>query len=280
MMPKDSVSRAHWWWIVSGIGLVLAGCTDAPPERLDDVPMSCTPETHDYRLTAIDPSVDAADKLDLDGNGKPDDALGHGHDLIAAVDPAFAVAPRFAARLASDVPWVMSIDRCGDQARVTIDQGATVGDGTTEMFVPKLLPRAVGTVSDGALAARDGSARVPLAALADALDRSHDAGWLEGDGMQITATLNADGSLDGVFAIGLRTDAARAELAPPLAAFLSAQAPDDALRTGADADHDGTVTAAEVAATEMFRDIVADDVTIHGAGAASIAFAFHATRLR
>ena len=290
MIANWSPPRLHRWWIVSGIGLA-AGCTDtAPPARLDDAPFTCAPDAHDYRFTAIDPAVASADKIDLDDNGTLDDALGHGHVVIAALAPAFAVAPRFGARLAGDVPWVMSVERCGDAARVTIDRGATLGDGTTELFVPRVLPRAVGAVRGASLSAHDGMARVPVAALADPLDltQSASSGWLAGDGLAIAATFRDDGSLDGVLAVGLPSADARAAIAPPLAAFLSAQPASSPLRTGADADHDGTVTAEEVEASDMFQHITSGDVTIlapdgiprSDALSTSIAFAFHAQRIR
>ena len=298
MMAKRLFRGAAGWWIVTGIGLVSAGCTDTPDvKRLDDAPMACTAETRVYQLTEVDPSLRVAHRLDIDGDGAPDDALGEAHDLIAGVDPAFAVAPRFSTRLAGDTPWLIAIDRCGDAARVTIDQGMVVpGDATPLM--PEVLPRAVGTLKADAasphawaLDARDGQARVPLAALADACGALSAPRWILGDGAVVRATLSegADAeTLDGVFALAIDRDTARAELAPPIAAFLTAQPAEDLLKLGADGDGDGTVTAAEVTATQPFGNATAGDVaplapdgTPRFAGpAVSLALRFQAVRIR
>jgi hypothetical protein len=271
--------------VVTGFGLMSGGCSDSPDNRLDDEPAACTATTEVYRMTTVDPSLRVAHTLDLDANGKPDDALGEAHDVISGVDPAFAVAPRIAPRLASDVPWLVAVDRCGTDVRVTIDEGMVLpGDATPVM--PQELPRAVGTVRDGVIDARDGQLHVPLGVLADATDALPPR-WVLGDALAIRATLDDD-ALDGVFAAAIDRDTSRAELAPPIAAFLTAQPADDILRLGADGDQDGTVTAAEVTATQPFADAtvgdvrpVAPDGTPRFAGpAVSLALRFHAVRIR
>ena len=273
MSTKHASRRAALWW--SCLGFV--GCAVSPDTRLDDQPMSCTPVAAIYRLTSVDPSVRVANRLDLDGDGHPDDQLGLAHDAVVGFEPAFAVAPRIGARLATDTPWLVAVDRCGDEARVTIDQGVALSAADVEL--PQVLPRAVGTVDHGVLAARDGVARLPLITLADALGTSRAPGWAKADGLVVRATID-DAAIDGVFAAAVDPATARTELAAPIAAFLAAQGPDDLLRRGADADGDGTVTAAEVAATSTFRDVIVGDVVVRGAPATSIAFAFRAVRLR
>ena len=288
MMAKRLIRGAWACSIVTVFGLMSAGCSDTPDantDRLDDAPLACTPERTVYQLTSVDPSISQAHRVDLDGHGRPDDALGQAHDMIAGVDPAFAVAPRFGARLASDVPWLVALDRCGGEVRVTIDEGMVLpGDPTPQM--PGELPRAVGTLRDGALEASDGQIHIPLAALAD-VEHTAAPRWITGDGLTVRATVLAD-ELDGVFAAGIDRDVARGELAPPIAAFLTAQPAGDWLRAGADGDQDGTVTAAEVMATTPFSDATAGDVTIAGpdgtprvpAPAVSLALRFHAVRIR
>src|SRR3569623_145409 len=104
MMAKRLIRGAWACSIVTVFGLMSAGCSDTPDansDRLDDAPLACTPERTVYQLTSVDPSISQAHRVDLDGDGRPDDALGQAHDMIAGVDPAFAVAPRFGARLAS-----------------------------------------------------------------------------------------------------------------------------------------------------------------------------------
>jgi hypothetical protein len=228
--------------------------------------------------------------IDLDGDGSPDNALGEAHDEIAGVDPGFAVAPRFAARLASDTPWLLAVDRCGDDVRVTIDEGMLLpGDSLPQM--PEQLPRAVGTLRDSVLEARDGQAHVPLEAMADASRALPAPRWMLGDGVVIRATLleGADAeTLDGVFGVALDSDAARAALEPPVAAFLTAQPADDVLKLGADGNGDGVITAAEVGGTQPFENATAGDVTpIAPDGtprfdkpAVSLALRFHAVRIR
>jgi len=290
MMAKRLFRGAWVCSIVTGFGLVSAGCTDTPDKRLDDTPPACTAETRVYQLTAVDPSLRVAHRVDLNNDGTLDDALGQAHDMIAGVDPAFAVAPRIGTRLQTDLPWLLAVDRCGDEVRVTIDQGMVVpGDSTPLM--PEVLPRAVGTLRDSTLEARDGQARIPLAALADASHALPAPRWIIGDGAVVRATLleGADAeTLDGVFGVAIDRDTARAELAPPIAAFLTAQPHDDLLRLGADGDGDGSVTAVEVLATQPFADATAGDVSPLGPDgtprfdqpAVSLALRFHAVRIR
>jgi hypothetical protein len=275
--------------VVTGFGLMSGGCSDSPANRLDDEPAACTAETRVYRIASIDPSLRVAHTLDLDADGKPDDALGEAHDMIAGVDPAFAVAPRIAARLAGDLPWLIAIDRCGTDVRVTIDEGLVLPGGDTPVM-PEQLPRAVGTLRDNVISARDGQVHVPLGAIADASDALPPR-WVLGDALAIRATLTEGTdteTLDGVFATAIEAETARAELAPPIAAFLTAQPPDDILRLGADGDGDGVITAAEVAATQPFATATRGDVAPLAPDgtprfeqpAVSLALRFHAVRVR
>jgi hypothetical protein len=291
MMTKHLLWRGWACSMVTGIGLMSAGCTDTPDsKRLDDAPMACTPETHVYQLMSVDPAMSAAHVIDLDGDGTPDNALGEAHDMIAGVDPGFAVAPRFATRLAGDLPWLLAIDRCGADVRVTIDLGVPAGHGELPQM-PKVLPRAVGTLRDSVLEADDGQARVPLSALADASRAIEAPRWVVGDGLVVRATLLEGASsetLDGVFGVAIDADTARAELAPPLAAFLTAQPADDVLKVGADGNGDGLITDAEVDGTQPFENATAGDVTPvapdgtprFATAAVSLALRFHAVRIR
>lgn len=275
--------------VVTVFGLMSGGCSDSPANRLDDEPASCTAETRVYRIASVDPSLRVAHTIDVDADGKPDDALGEAHDRIAGVDPAFAVAPRIAERLAGDVPWLLAVDRCGSDVRVTIDEGVMLPGDATPMM-PQQLPRAVGSLRDGVVDARDGQLHVPLGVLADA-SNALPPRWVLGDAVTLRASLvegTSDETLDGVFAAAIDRETARAELAPPIAAFLTSQPADDILRLGADGDQDGIVTAAEVAATQPFADATAGDVTPlapdgtprFDTPAVSLALRFHAVRIR
>jgi len=267
--------RGPGWWIVTGIGL-LVGCGDNRlPDRLDDVPLACAPQTAVYRIDHVDPSVGAAEAIDVDGDGRGDNALGYAHDFITALEPGFAVAPRFDARL-ERLPWLVGVDRCGDEVRITIDQGVPLGD---EPLLPRVLPRAVGTIAGDTIDATDGIAAIPLIALGDAAGTRDFPGWRDADQLAIHAQLTGD-QLTGVFAAALPTDAARADLAAPIAAFLTTRPGDDALRMLSDDDHDGIVTADELAATATYRTVMASDLELDAVPASSIALAFTATRLR
>ncbi|MBV8757940.1 MAG: hypothetical protein JO257_11710 [Deltaproteobacteria bacterium] len=264
----------------------MAGCADTSDTnaRLDDTPLACRPERTVYRIASVDPSLKLAHVIDLDGDGQPDDALGRAHDVIAGAEPSFAVAPRFSARLADDLPWLIATDRCGDEVRVTIDEGMVL-PGDSEPRMPELLPRAVGTLRDSVLEARDGQTHVPLGALADVAG-TEPARWVTGEALTVRATVLAATSerpaeLDGVFAFALDPSVAQGELAPPIATFLTAQPATDWLKAGADGNHDGIVSEQEVAATTPFADATAGDVTVPrlaGPGV-SLALRFHAVRL-
>jgi hypothetical protein len=274
---------------VTGIALVSAACTDTAANtgttRLDDAAMTCAPPAVEYRLTSVDPSVRAARTLDLDSNGTLDDALGAAYDTLAVIEPSFAMSPRFDARLAADVPWLVAVDRCGEDVRFTIARGFSL-DGAPPQ-VERNLPRAVGAPDAGAIVARDGEAEVPLVALADPLGTSG-IGWIRADGVVVSAVVTDD-AIEGVFVAALDVTDARAQLAPPLAAFLDALPPADPLRTAAVAADAGSVTAAAVADSALFRELVTGDVTVRapdgtprgdGTQRVSIAFAFHGVRAR
>lgn len=278
--------------LVIGIGLCCVNCTDAAVNtgsaaRLDDSPMACTPTPQQYRLTAIDPSRFVARQLDLDGDGTLDDQLGTAHDALVSAEPAFAVAPRFAARLADDVVWLAAIDRCGDDVRVTIARGFTLDNGP--WLVERNQARAVGgpvAGAAGAIEARDGLIEVPLVALADP-SGTLGRGWTAADGAVVRAMVTDD-SIAGVLVAAIDTDVARAELAPPIAAFLAALPMDDPVRAAAARARDGTITADAIAASELFQELVVGDVIVRapdgsprgdGSKRVSVAFAFAGTRV-
>ena len=271
-------SRTRLWWIVAGIGLVAAGCGDniqQEPSRLDDIPLPCTAEVATYRIDHADPATALAQKIDLDGDGYPDDGLGRAHDFLAAFAPEFAVSERFDDHLHRDLTWLITIARCGDDIRVTVD--------TLPELEPVHLagPRAVGHVTGDRFEAYDGTGRLPLRALADAANASPDPGWRLGDALTIHATITDD-RIEGVFALALPTETVRADLAAPIADFLTAQPVDNSLRVATDFDHDGTVTAVEVTATSAYQSITSSDLTlvIDDQPQTSVAFRFTAKRIQ
>ena len=274
MTRNVKTSRAGLWWIVTGIGLFTVGCGDnLAPDRLDDEPLPCGPLTTTFKLDHVNPSAVVAQSIDLDGDHRPDDALGRANDLIAAFAPEFAVSERFGSRLATDVAWSVTVDQCEGNVRVTIGP-----DGTGLAH----LPRAAGRISaEGELDATDGQAQLPLLALADATNTITDPGWRVGDAVTMHATLAGD-TLTGVFAMALPTRAVKVDLAAPIAAFLTAQPPTEAMRVITDADHDNNVTAAEVAATATYQGMTQSDLTLvlDDQPQTSIAFQFSATAVR
>ena len=261
--------------IVTGIGLLAAGCTDdATPARLDEQPFNCNASSATFQLDRADVSAGVAQTIDLDGNGKPDDALGRAHDLVTGLAPNFDAKARFRDRLASDVGWSLKVSQCGNgDVRVTFDPRDNAHP----------FHSAVGTIdSSGHFTAEDGNASVPLLALADATGAAgDDPGWRTGDALTINAVRTGD-ELEGVFAFALPTKIVKTDLAAPIAAFLSSQPADDTMRSTADRNRDGVVTADEVAATTTYQGMTeADlDMTIDGEPQTSIAFRFHATAMR
>lgn len=270
-MPRNVQNlRAALWSTLLGFGLLATGCGDDLPARTGDEPLPCEAVTTTYGIDHADLSAVVAQEIDLDGDHRPDDALGRAHDLLTAFAPDFDVSGRFGDRLATDIAWNIRVDQCNGHVRV--------GIGPTDTG----LPHAAGAVlGNGELTAEDGQAQLPLLALADASGTTSDPGWRVGDAVTIKATLAGD-SLDGVFAMAVPTAMVRAELAAPITAFLDAQPVDNALRAATDLDHDGVVTAAEVTATSTYDAMTQSDLelTIDGEPQTSIAFRFHATALR
>ncbi len=274
MLPNAKTSLVPLCSIVTGIGLLAAGCGDnLAPDRLDDVSLPCPDEQMTFKLDRADVSAVVAQEIDLDGNDRPDNALGRAHDLVAALAPGFNTTDRFRGRLATDVAWTITLDRCKEDVRVTI--------APTDTGLPHY-PRAAGIVSpDGVLFAEDGTGQVPLLALADATGTNTNAGWRTGDALTIRAKLDGD-TLSGVFAMALPTATVKADLAAPIAEFLTTEPADNAMRIVADANKDDVVTAEEVAATTTYGGMTQSDLSlvIDGEPQTSIAFRFHATARR
>jgi hypothetical protein len=273
MLAKTSSPRRETrfsWSIVAGIGLLSGGCPAGGPDtsasrpgaRLDDQLPSCELVTTRYQITALEASPRRGVRCDLDDDGRGENALGNAADALAAFDPRFAIGPRLAPRLHDDLIWLLAIDQCADgsDARVTLEQAMTMAGGAE---LPRVLPRAVGTVRDGVLTARDGIGRIPVIALADAIATTRNPGWTTGEGLRVDGVLSADGAtLTATIGVALRTDTLRAAIAAPIAAFLTALPDDDLLRVAADANHDGKVTAAELTATTTFHGLTGGDVEI------------------
>ncbi len=271
-MPRNVMNRsAALWSTVLGIGLLATGCTDDTDQRTDQ-PLPCAAASTTYGIDHADLSAVVADEIDLDGDHRPDDALGRGHDLIAAFAPEFDMSGRFGGRLATDIAWKIKVDQCDGQVHVGL---------TPDVNAAPHYP-AVGTITAGGLISADnGLAHLPLLALADATGTNPDPGWRAGDALTIRATVNGD-SIDGVFAMAIPTATVRADLAAPIAAFLTTQPADNALRAATDADHDGVVTTAEVAGTAAYAAMTQSDLelVIDDQPQTSVAFRFHATAQR
>jgi hypothetical protein len=279
-------------WIFTTVALASGGCMSGSPDmsgppatRLDDVAQTCVHDPLRFQITSIDTSPRHGVRLDLDGDGHPDNALGGAIDSLAAFDPSFQAGPRLAPRLRAELPWLLVIDACSDSkdARVSLTPPMP---GTLE--IARDQPRAVGTIEGRALTAGDGVGRVPAIALADAEATTAEAGWLAADGLTIVGTLSPDGAtLTATLGLALPTAALRAAIAAPIAAFLTALPDDDLLRISADADHDGAITAAEVLASPTFDRLTAGDVILLGPDGAprspqpatSLAIKVTATRL-
>jgi hypothetical protein len=279
-------------WILTTASLLSGGCVSGPPDmsgspptRRDDVAQTCAHDPLRFRITSIDTSPRHDVRLDLDGDGHPDNVLGGAIDSLAAFDPSFEAGPRLAPRLVTDLPWLIVIDACqgSPEARVTL---APAMPGTLD--VARDQPRAVGTLIGRALTAGDGVGRVPAIALADAEATTAEPGWLAADGLQLVGTLSPDAStLTATLGLALPTTELRAAIAAPIAAFLTALPDDDLLRISADADHDGAITTAEVLASPTFARLTAGDVNLVGPDgtpranvpATSLAIKVTATRL-
>ncbi len=263
------------WCLVAGIGLAAAGCTDEESHsRLDDIPLPCTPEVTSYRLSHVDPSAAQAQSIDLDGDHHGDDGLGHAHDLLTTFVPEFSVSERFDRYLKNNLVWAITTATCGNDIRVSVD---TIPDVKPSDYEG---PRSAGFVTGGVIDVRDGTGRIPLGSLATATEDSADPGWTVGDALTMRATITGD-TIEGVFAMALPNATVRAELAAPIARLLTAQRADNSLRIATDNDHDGTVTAAEVAATTTYQGITSSDITLQvdGQPQTSIAFRFVGKRI-
>ncbi len=270
-MPRNVKNLSAALSTVIGIGLLASGCADNVDQRTDQ-PLPCTATSTVYGIDHADLSVVATDEIDLDGDHRPDNALGRAHDLMVAFAPEFDMSGRFGGRLATDIAWKIKVDQCGGKVHVSM---------TPDVNAAPHYP-AVGTITAGGLVAADnGVAYLPLLALADATGTNPDPGWRAGDALTIRATVTGD-SIEGVFAMAVPTATVRADLAAPIAAFLTTQPADDALRAATDADHDGVVTTAEVAGTSTYTAMTQSDLdlAIDDQPQTSVAFRFHATAQR
>lgn len=256
-----------------------AACTYDPSGA--PTPIACQPSVYRIESVAMPRTGAAAAQLalDLDGDGTADNRLGRLHATLASFFSDWRPDEHLTARLAGEraAPWLLSVERCEGTLAVGLVRGRDDGAALEPIGTP-----AIGAdTGAGLLRAFDGRGAVPLHGFTDGLGASDDDGWVDAAGLAVALALDPDdGSIDATIGAGLDlTDVALT----PVAAFLTTHLADSLIARALDADHDRTITVAELRASETVAALIALDVDVAEADGvldhASIAFSIHARPL-
>lgn len=193
----------------------------------------------------------AAQGLDLDGDGRADNALGSLTYAVSALNPDVGdLDAKAAARLAGETTWRLEVRACDD------GQHLAIGDS-------------------------GGGDAVPITILVDPVGDFTPVAWVRVGRVAGKLALTDD-SADGVIGFAIPVpDAAHAVLAP-MAAYLSAElaAGKSPVAASMDVDHDGAVSVGELQAsgwaTRVANDLARD---ADGAAGMSAGVQLHAHRV-
>jgi hypothetical protein len=230
--------------LVSASSLVACAEQDSPPDE--------TPEVRHYRVTGIDmpESSDEVGRMafDLDGDGGWDNTLGTAYWLLRQVYTSFEVETVAAERLGSDLGWVLTIiDRMPGASA-----GLSLGNVTGGVVVPPALDAieaADGDAFGRGFILRGGEAVLPMGTISDATGTG-DPAWLVTDRVALTVDAWDEATATVTLGVALGADEVRAIVYPNLATYFTSKLDDPGANFARmlDADDDGVVTPAEVAA--------------------------------
>ena len=248
-----------------------AACGGSGPDLPGAEPLECEGprETRTFRVDAVDLPEDADEAqesgVDLDGDGTVDNQAGNLFSVLLAVYPDLATTlePQIAARLADDVEWLIGIEHCDGEARVSLGNPDHEG------------ARATGSWDLGELSAAQGQGLAPIGALADLGGTGFDA-WHATFPTSIELQIEGDraaGRLAGAIRPGyvpVIAEAARPYLQDRLDAGQSEWAGE------ADTDRDGVLTTDEIMSSFEFSALTRADLE---EGSYSFGFAVEAVAL-
>jgi hypothetical protein len=246
--------------------LAVAACSDEPTDLPGATPLECTGaiETRSLRIDQLaipfDWSVAGADH---DGDGDVDNQVANLFTALSLIDPALVgeTTPRIQRRVDDDTIWVVSIEQCDGEARVSLARGEVDGAGV-RVLETGTLP-AAGPSEDGRIEARDGIALIPLGAMMDLADTGV-AEWHATYPSLIRIELSAgeaSGTIAGGLAPGYHDVVARGFL-PYAQAGLDRDDPD--IVNLVDPGVDGTLSIAELEASAAFETYLRADLDAGG----------------
>jgi hypothetical protein len=195
---------------------------------------------------------------DLDGDGTIDNQAGNLLSALTMIYPDLATTlePQLAARLTGDVEWLVGIEQCDGEVRVSVGDPGRAGDvpaaGTWDS------PEDPG-LDLGELYAEQGEGAAPIGALADLGGTGFDA-WHRTFPTRIELEIGGDrawGRLIGAIAPGYETILAEA-VQPYLQGRLDAGESDWAAE--ADTDGDGVLTTDEILVSFEFSALTGGDL--------------------
>ena len=235
--------------------LAAGACTDSPPATGGTTDgITCGDPTY-FRIDRVSlpekPGDGAADGVDLNGDGEPDNAIGNVIGAIVSANPDIgSISDKATARMAADVTWELSIATCDDGTQ-HVELGNSGGLDT-----------------------------VPLSIVADPSGSFGPVAW--GKVAHVVADVGmADGTVDGIVGFAIPMPDAGPALVAPFAAYLSRELAAGASPIAAelDADHDGIVTPDELLASDLGTTLLMPDLTIDGARYLSAGLRIHGTRV-
>jgi hypothetical protein len=245
--------------------LAAAACADTPPDLAGAEPLACGDalETRAMRIDRVEIPVDqdaaASAAIDVDADGDLDNQLGSAFaaflDLYPDLGPALPA--RIERRLGSDSIWVIEVEQCHGDARVTLGRGELDGE-RVRVLERGSLP-AGGWSRDGEIRVRDGVGLAPLAALTDVGDAGADA-WNATFPTEIGLVLEdgeANGVIDGALSPGYYE-----LIAATVLPFLESRVGDGTTAEIFDDNDDGAVTLDELEASGLFHTVLEPDLDV------------------
>jgi hypothetical protein len=189
--------------------------------------------------------------LDLNGDGVVDNAIGNVLGAIVSTNPDIgSISAKASARVAGDVTWELALSQCDDGTQ-HVELGNSGGLDT-----------------------------VPLTIVSDPSGTFGPVAWVRADHL-VAHVAMADQTVDGVVGFTLPMPEAGPALVAPFAAYLSRElaAGTSPIAAELDKDHDGTVTPAELLASDLGTTLLMPDMTLDGTPSLSVGLRVHGTRV-
>jgi hypothetical protein len=248
-------------------GLTFAACSDPPIDLAGSAPLDCAGAvvTRTLRIDRLGVPINGDDPqlfgADLDGDGGVDNQAGGVLNFAYVYYPSLfeSEPPRVQRRLDSDLVWLVEIEQCAGDARVTLARGETTATGVRIVEEGELA--AGGPSIDGHIDAIEGIGLLPLGPI-------FDLGDIGATTWQATFPANVELDLSAAEATGRLTGGAspgyRSIIIDVIQPYLQMWL-DDGIpgwEDDTDTDGDGLLSTAELENSPLISNLVRADLDV------------------